>query len=220
MNNDMQIQINELNRKMDLVLDYVQTRESKAMQTDDLIKDVSIVGKDMYDSLVFSLDQQQVELNPDSLKYLGIKLLRNIETLSQMIDMLESINDLLNDASPLVREGIIDFSNFLNKLNNKGYFDMLEAFIKSMDKIVEIADPETINKIGENAEILGAIGKNLTDKKLLEGTNQLIEALKQTAQNKVKPVSPYKLVFKANSPEIKQATGFLMELLLNMNKNQ
>lgn len=220
MNNDMQIQINELNRKMDLVLDYVQTRESKAMQTDDLIKDVSIVGKDMYDSLVFSLDQQQVELNPDSLKYLGIKLLRNIETLSQMIDMLESINDLLNDASPLVREGIIDFSNFLNKLNNKGYFDMLEAFIKSMDKIVEIADPETINKIGENAEILGAIGKNLTDKKLLEGTNQLIEALKQTAQNKVKPVSPYKLVFKANSPEIKQATGFLMELLSNMNKNQ
>jgi uncharacterized protein YjgD (DUF1641 family) len=205
---------------MDLVLDYVQTRESKAMQTDDLIKDVSIVGKDMYDSLVFSLDQQQVELNPDSLKYLGIKLLRNIETLSQMIDMLESINDLLNDASPLVREGIIDFSNFLNKLNNKGYFDMLEAFIKSMDKIVEIADPETINKIGENAEILGAIGKNLTDKKLLEGTNQLIEALKQTAQNKVKPVSPYKLVFKANSPEIKQATGFLMELLSNMNKNQ
>jgi uncharacterized protein YjgD (DUF1641 family) len=205
---------------MDLVLDYVQTRESKAMQTDDLIKDVSIVGKDMYDSLVFSLDQQQVELNPDSLKYLGIKLLRNIETLSQMIDMLESINDLLNDASPLVREGIIDFSNFLNKLNNKGYFDMLEAFIKSMDKIVEIADPEAINKIGENAEILGAIGKNLTDKKLLEGTNQLIEALKQTAQNKVKPVSPYKLVFKANSPEIKQATGFLMELLLNMNKNQ
>lgn len=216
---DIQIQnqINDLNRKMDIVLNYIQEKEARDMRTDDLLQDLSIVGNDIYHSMVSSLDIQQVEIDPETIKHLGIKVLRNLETLSQMVDLLESINDLLNDASPLLNEAIIDFSHFLQNLNEKGYFEALEALFYSIDKIVTVANPDAIRDIGDQAEKLGEIFNNISNPELLEGLNQMLVALNNTIAEKPKPISPYNILLKPNKPELKQGLGFIMTFLKNIN---
>ena len=49
---ELQTQISELNQKVDLLLEYVNQQRLKTNQLEDLVADVSIVGKDMYDSAV------------------------------------------------------------------------------------------------------------------------------------------------------------------------
>ena len=76
---DIQKQINELNSKMDLLLEYVKEQKLKSEKIEDLISDFSIIGKDVYDSTVEELENRQVDLNPAELTDLGIKFLRNIK---------------------------------------------------------------------------------------------------------------------------------------------
>ncbi|MGC9331745.1 MAG: hypothetical protein ACP5DZ_07720 [Bacteroidales bacterium] len=109
-NDSTQTQINELNSKMDEVLSYISEQRSRSMAIDDMVSDLSIVGKDIYDTAVDELDKQHVEINPDEVKKLVIKFLRNIDTFTQLLNTMEIITDLLQDVSPLATEAIIDFS--------------------------------------------------------------------------------------------------------------
>src|SRR6056297_2528569 len=163
MNDSMQTQINDLNSKMDEVLSYISEQRARSMATDDLVSDLSIVGKDMYDTAVLELDKQQVDIEPDEVKKLLIKFLRNIDTFTQLLDSLESVTDLLQDASPLVTEAIIDFSKYLQKLNERGLFEVSGALLKSFTSVLEKADPDAIRKLGENGDLMASIGRKLTD---------------------------------------------------------
>ncbi len=220
MNDSMQTQINELNSKMDEVLSYISEQRARSMATDDLVSDLSIVGKDMYDTAVLELDKQQVDIEPDEVKKLLIKFLRNIDTFTQLLDSLESVTDLLQDASPLVTEAIIDFSKYLQKLNERGLFEVSGALLKSFTSVLEKADPDAIRKLGENGDLMASIGRKLTDRELLEQTDNMLSALAETSKQEIKPASPMKLLFGSNRKEMKKATGFLLQFMNNMNQKK
>jgi hypothetical protein len=87
-------QIAELNQKVDTILEYVNQQRLKSQAIDDLVADVSIIGKDVYDSTVKALDEREVVLDPDELRELGIRLAQNVG----------NINTLGNKACPERRE--------------------------------------------------------------------------------------------------------------------
>ncbi|NOR87128.1 MAG: hypothetical protein GQ527_05915, partial [Bacteroidales bacterium] len=57
-------QIAELNKKVDVLLEYVNQQRLNTQAIQDLINDASIIGKDVYDSTVEELDKRQIELHP------------------------------------------------------------------------------------------------------------------------------------------------------------
>ncbi len=60
MEKNTEVNIVELNQKVDLILEYVTQQRQKSEAVDDLIADASIIGKDVYDSTVKALDDQNV----------------------------------------------------------------------------------------------------------------------------------------------------------------
>ncbi len=50
----------------------------QANMVEDLVGDLSIIGKDAYDSTVLELDKRQVEIDPSELTGLAVSFLRNI----------------------------------------------------------------------------------------------------------------------------------------------
>jgi hypothetical protein len=216
MDEQMQHQIDQLNSKMDLVLEYIRDQQLRSMAQDDLLKDLAIVGKDAYDSTVQALDQQQVEIDPAELQGLLLKIIRNIGTFGMLMDTLESVNDLLKDATPLLTEAIIDFSRQLHRLNERGVLDAFKAIALNAEKIMATIKPEEINKIGQNADLIVAIASKLSDRELLQEFNKMLGALQSTVLDGPKPASPIKLLM---SSEMKQASGFMLELIRNIRKN-
>ena len=217
MNDNMQNQIDALNRKMDTVLEYIRDKQMRTMAMDDLVNDLSVIGKDVYDSSVHALDQQQIEIDPDQVRELALKFLRNINTFNSLMDSLESINDLAKDASPLITEAIIDFSKQLNQLNEKGVFDTLKAIFVTAEKLLSAGDTERIDEIGKNAELIASVIGKITDKQVLIQLNSLLSALSETQKQEIKPKSPVKLVM---SKEMKQTSGFLLEFMKQLNTNK
>lgn len=133
---NIQEQINQMNQKLDLVLRYVNEQRLKSETVEDLVADVSIISKDAFSSIVDELDTQGIELNIDDIKLLVFKLIRNVNNFSQVMDMFESITDLLKDVGPIINEAGIDFTNKLHEFEQKGYFEFLKQIIGIVDNTV------------------------------------------------------------------------------------
>ena len=133
---NVQEQINQINQKVDLLLEYVNEQRLKSETIEDLVSDVSIISQDAFTSVVDELDKQGIELNIDDIKTLVYKLIRNINNFSQVMDMFENITDFLKDAGPMVKEMGIDFTYKLHEFEQKGYFDLFRQLMVLMDNAV------------------------------------------------------------------------------------
>ncbi len=134
--NNVQEQINEINQKLDLVLHYVNEQRLKSETIEDLFADISIISKDAFSSTVEELDTRGIELNVDDIKALTFKLIRNVNNFSQVMDMFESLTDLLKDAGPIINEVGIDFAHKLHEFEQKGYFELFKQMAVLFDNAV------------------------------------------------------------------------------------
>ena len=133
---NVQEQITQLNQKVDLLLEYVNEQRLKSETIEDLVSDVSIISQDAFRNVVEELDTQGIELNLDDIKMLLYKFIRNVDNFSQMMDMFESITDLLKDAGPMINEIGIDFTHKLYEFEQKGYFELLKKSTSLIDNAV------------------------------------------------------------------------------------
>jgi len=189
-NEHLQEQINELNRKLDRVLEYVEIQHRKREEWDDLVSDVSLVTKDAFNNTVQILDKAGIEIDPDSIQGLLIKLLRNLDTLNEMMEMMESAKDFFKDATPIFQQIGLDTVNKMNELDQKGYID---SFLDIM--------------------------KNLTQPDNVAALQRISQALNDVKMDDEKDDKSFWQLFKQlRSPEIRKSLSYSMRLLEEINK--
>ncbi len=214
----LQQQINDINRKLDLLLDYMHEQKLKSSAVDDLVSDLSIIGKDVYDTAVVELETRQVTMDPDEIKLLMIKLVKNVPTFIQMIDMLESMMDLVKDATPMVNEIIIDFTKKLHEFEQKGYFEFAREAGKVVDKVVTHYSPKDINDLSDNVVTILDTVKNLTQPDMLKAINNALRVFNSMEMDKLPEYSIWRVMKEMNSPEMKKGMAFMVTFLKNLSK--
>lgn len=215
----LQTQISELNQKVDLLLDYVNQQRLKTIQLEDLVADVSIVGKDMYDTAVEELDNRMVNLDLDQVKGLMLRILRNIENMNNFLEMFESINDLIKDASPIVTEVIIDFTKKLNVLDQKGYFEFFAETGKIFDNIITHYKPEDVRELSEHVVTILETVRTATQPEMMKALNNGFKIYGSIETENVPEYSIFRVLREMNQPEMKRALGFFVTFMKNMASN-
>jgi uncharacterized protein YjgD (DUF1641 family) len=212
----IQTQINELNYKMDLILDSVNQQRLKTEAVEDLVKDLSIVGKDIYDSSVEELENQQVSIDPDALKIIVVKLIKNIDNIGNIVSLFESANDLVKDAGPIVNELIIELTKKLHTFEQKGYFEFFAAFGDVIDNIVTNFSKDDVVQLADNIATILQTVKNLTQPEMLDAVNNAVKVYQSMEVDNVPEYSVWKLMREMNKPEMKKALGFAVTFLKNI----
>ena len=182
---DIQEQISELNRKMDLVLESVEQQKRNREEFDDLVEDLSIVARDAFKNTVVMLDKSQIDVDNSDIPMLLIKILQNVGTFHEMLEMLESARDFMKDISPVLHQVGLDAVNKMNELDQKGYFD----------------------------EIAGII-RNLTQPGLLTSLNRTTKAIASIRMDdKLDNKSLFGIVKQLNSPDVRKSLSFALRLV-------
>ncbi|GET20097.1 DUF1641 domain-containing protein [Prolixibacter denitrificans] len=211
----LQVQISELNAKVDLLLEHVNEQRLKTNQLEDLVSDISIVGKDVYDTAVVELENRQVELDPEQLKGMGLRLLRNIGNFRDLLITFESMADLVKDVTPIVNETIMDFTDKLDEFDRKGYFEFLRESGNVLDKVITKVSVEDLKQLGENVEPMLEMLKALGRPEVIQGMKNATQALAETSNQKVPEVSVFRMMRELNKPEMKKALGFMVTFMKN-----
>lgn len=214
----LQQQINDINRKLDLLLDYMHEQKMKSTAVDDLVSDLSIIGKDVYDTAVVELETRQVQMDPEEMKLLMVKLVKNVPTFLHMIDMLESMMDLVKDATPMVNEIIIDFTKKLNTFEQRGYFEFARESGKVLDKVVTSFSAEDIRNLADNIVTILNTVKSLTQPEMLKAINNALTVFNSMEMEKLPEYNLFKVMREMNSPEMKKGMAFIVLFLKNLSK--
>ncbi len=221
---NIQNQINELNAKVDLILEEVIAQRSSRIEKEDLIDDLSIVGKDVVAHTITSLDKAGVELDGEALTALLIKVVRNIGTFNQMMDTLESVNDLIKDASPIVNQMGLDAISKLAEFEQKGYLDFMKELMSISDNIVTHFSTEDVRGLADNVVSILEMVKSVTQPEMLSAITNALTVFKSMDTEDIPEYSVWKAMKAMRTPEMKRSIGFMITFMKNLsvsvNKNE
>jgi uncharacterized protein YjgD (DUF1641 family) len=215
---NIQVQIDEINQKLDLVLHYVNEQRLKSERVEDLVTDVSIIGKDLFDTAVYELDNQGIELDVEEMKLLVFKLIKNAGNFTRVLEMFESATDFLMDAGPVAREVTIDLIKKLHEFEQKGYFKFFRELYRVMDNIITSYSEEDLRLLSDNVVTILDTVKNLTQPEMLNAMNNAVNIYKNLGTEGIEEYSLFRAFREMRSPEMKRGIGFIMTFLKNLSK--
>jgi len=215
---DIQIKFDDINRKLDIVLEEVMAQKQSRQTVEDLVTDVSLIGTDMFKASVVELDNAGIELDAEALKQLAFKFIRNINTINELFEMLESANDLLKDVSPIIHQIGLDSIHKMNEFEQKGYFTFIAELGKMIDNIVTHFSAKDVKLLADNIVPMLEMVKNLTQPEMLKAFNNGINVYKSLDTENIPEYSLWKAFKELNSPEMKKGLGFMITFLKNIAK--
>ncbi len=212
----LQLKIDVINMKLDLILEEIDLQKRHRREMDDLKDDLMRVGKDVYQTAVVELEDVHDYLNTGDVLFLGKKILRNVGTLTKTFEQLESIRDFLQDAAPLARESFIDFMNKLDEFDRKGYFTFMKELGKVADRVVTSFTPEDVKHLGDNIVTIINTVKSLTQPDMLHTINNALSVYKRMDIEVKEDVSLLSLLKELNTPEAKRGLAFAIRFLKSL----
>ena len=210
---DVQPRIDAIDRKLDLIIEELSHQKRHRLEMQDLKDDLTIVGKDLYQTAVVELEEMSEHVKPGDLVYLVKKLLRNANNLANAFDQLESMRDLLMDLNPISKEIYRDALVKLDSLEKKGYFELAKHSGHIMDDAVETLIEEDLEQLRTNVPRLIRWIKSVTQPGTLQALETMVVALERAETSAKKDVSLLGLVRELNTPEARRGLATFVEFV-------
>ncbi|VAW30293.1 hypothetical protein MNBD_BACTEROID07-1588, partial [hydrothermal vent metagenome] len=156
------------------------------------------------------------EIDGEAVKVLLLKIVRNIDSLNELFDMLESGYDLIRDISPILHQIGLDGIRTMNDLEKKGYVDFVKESGKIIDNIVTHFSTEDVGDLAENIVTILETVKNLTQPEMLGAINNGVVVYKSLDVSDIPEYSLFKAMRAMNSPELRKGLGFMITFLKNI----
>jgi uncharacterized protein YjgD (DUF1641 family) len=214
----IQEQINEINRKLDLIIDETSFQRENREVINDLVDDVAVIGKDAFRQMVTQLDDAGIELDSEALRCLLLRLIRNIRSLGMVMETLESFTDLAKDVTPIIKQIGLDSVQKFHELEQKGYFELLNQLGKTFDQILSKYRIEDIQKLSENLVPVIDTLSTIADPRILGKINAAAVALRDINTDEIEDYSVWRLMKQLNKPEVRKSLGFIMAFINNVSK--
>lgn len=215
---DLQKQIDEINVKLDAILECATAQKLRSERLDDLMDDVNIITKDAFRSTVEELEKQGVELNWDDLRFLSLKLMKNVGKFTYVLDTFESLYDLVQDMGPVAREVMIDMIRKMHEFEQKGYFEFLAEMMRAMDNLVIHYNGEDVRLLSDNIVTIMDTVKNMTQPEMLQAMNNAVNVFQKLEVEDIPEVTLWKAMKEMRSPEMRKGLGFMITFLKNLSK--
>jgi len=218
--NNIQVQIDQINSKLDLILEEAQLQKQNRDVVVDLVDDLAIVGKDAFKGMVDSLDNAGIEVDGEEFNHMILNLIRNISNINMLFRTLENITDLIKDFSPIIKQIGTDATVKFNELDSKGYFELMKQLSLAMDTIMSRYSRKDIENLSDNIVTLTDTLLTVTDPAIMNKLTLAAKTVKMMDEEPVPEYSVWKLMREVNKPEVKKSLGFLMTFLKKVNSQE
>lgn len=215
---EVQVQINDIHQKLDLILEELAIQKQKRQALEDLMTDLNLIGNDLFKATVDELDHAGVELDTEELKSLVFRFLRNTGTLNEMLQMAESLVDLSKELGPMFTQIGLDGIQKMHELEQKGYFEFLKELTGIFDNIVQNFSAQDVKLLADNIVTILETVKNLTQPEMLNAMNNAISVFQKIEMEDVEEYSLWKAFQELRTPEGRKGLGFIMTFLKNITR--
>lgn len=212
---ELEAKIDALTVQVQFLADEAIEQRRRRIAMEELQADLTPIATAAVGNAAIALDE--ADIDAADLVSLAMRVAENAALLENAIAQLESINDLVVDAMPIVRQGIELAIAKAAELEEAGYFDFAKAGIGVVDRVVTGYSKEDVEALGDNVVQILDIVKDLTQPDMLAVTQRMLDVVHQQAeisqQTLTEPPSLFALAGKVRDPEVRMGLGRALDTL-------
>ncbi len=183
-----------------------------AAALNELKKELTPRVNEAVQALIVEMADIEADFQMESLVHLIKKIMRNVNNFNFALDMMHNLIDLTKNAEPLLKTTIPQVISFLDELEQKNVFKVLNAGIDVMKDIAQKYSSKEIEQISQGFCKLANTISNLTAPEavdLIEKASKIPAAINLGDS---KPAGAVSMLMAMNDPSVKKGLGVLLEL--------
>ncbi len=146
------------------------------------------------------------------------RMLRSVRNITYAMNQLENIIDFVTTLEPLLKSTVPQIINYLDDLEQRGVFRVVNAMLEVRAKIAAAYTPEDIEEIGNGVVTLLGLAKKLTDPQTIAFLEKVADLPAQVDLTISKDIGPLGFFSACSGKEVKAGLGVLMELTKGLGK--
>ena len=222
---DVQTQLQALNAKLDalteqvaVLTDYVLEQRQRQQEWDELKEDLTPIAMEMFAATVEELEEVEPYARLEDIIYFLKRLATNLHNFEAMLDQLESVNDLVQDLTPVANDAFLVAVDQLEAMEKKGYFQVLPEAKYIMDNVVDAFGPEDVRALGDNIVLILSTVRSMTQPEIMTLVQQLTESTQEAVRtpDEELDISYLGLIRQMRDPQMRLGLARTMQLLRAM----
>ena len=188
--------LTQINQKLDTLLIFMEDQQNRHRAMDELRNDMIPIANQVVKLTIDELAEIGTEFRAEDLLFLLKRLLRNTRLLIKLVDQLEAVMGLADDAGTLGKQVFNTLVEKLDELEHKGYFQLAGEGMQVLDRFVEELNPEDVQLMGdallgslktlrepapEKAPSLMALMGQMNDPEVRIGLSRMLNVMKSLA---------------------------------------
>ncbi len=168
----------EMNNKLNTVVDFSQEALNQGDVIRDLVRDLNIVNNSAMHSLQKELELANVHVDGREVRELFILFLKNIHNINAALQQMEAFTELGRETTITGQNLIKDLIERAEELERKGYFEHGQKAVRAVDKFLENLPQETFERLETAAPELARLTAELSDPGQISGCRKMIQKRK------------------------------------------
>ena len=211
----------ELNEKIDaltaqlgVLTEYVEEQRRRQRELDDLKADLTPIAMEAYQVAVEQFSELEPYVQLEDLLYLVKRVARNTRNIELVLDQVESLSDLVKDASPIVNDAVLMAVEQMDAMERRGYFRLAKEGQVVLDNIVDAFGPEDVRQLGNNVVTILTTVKQMTQPEIM-GMMQNLAGSMRMAETQPQEVSTsmWSLLKQFRDPQTRRGLAITLGML-------
>ncbi len=222
---DTQAQLQALNAKIDALTeqmatltDYVIEQRQRQQEWDELKEDLSPILMELTEVTVEELEEIEPYVRLEDVLAFLKRLASNLHNFESMLDQLESVNDLVQDLTPIANDAFLVAADQMQQMEQRGYFQMLPELKYIADNVMGAFGPEDVRMLGDNVVTILTTVRGMTQPEIM----MLVQKLTDSTREAVKTpddeldISTLGLIRQMRDPQMRLGLARTMTMLRAM----
>lgn len=167
-----------LEHKLDAVAAMTREMARSHDMTQDLFKDLNIVGNAAMFSLQEELELENVHVDGRELRQLMILFLKNLHNFNYALRQFEALAELGQESYGAMRGMLMDYIEHATVWEQKGYFQSASKAVEILARMHESMPRDTLDRLEASAPEIVGLMSDLADPGLLRQARQLLRMQK------------------------------------------
>lgn len=203
----------------ELILDRLDRLEQEIAPMADSARSIMELREDLaprvneaVKALIEELADIETDFQLEDLLFLIKKALRNVRNLTYSLDQLKNLIDFALTAEPLLKFTAPQIILYMDELEQKGVFRILNTSMEVVKKIGETYSSEDMEQIGDGLVKLFGVAKKLTTPEAIRLLDNAAELPSRVNLEQAKDIGPWGMFWAMGTKEVKEGLGVLLEL--------
>jgi len=203
--------LTELDRKLDLIVEEITNLQRLRRSGEDLVSDLMLVSR----SAMHDAGEQfgTTDLRPDEIVRLLKTALANARLFETLIQQLQSAADFMEDAQPILRDGMNRIVAVNQSLQEKGYFKAASAGLRVGDALIRSHSADDWRQVELSVPQLIGLFRELTRPEVLQALEAIIHGFGRVQATMDVNKSVFALIRDLNSEDAKRGMAIVVEFL-------